>query len=175
LEERDPGVAAGQGFQPQPKYASPDSWLAGLEPATPLIRYRERGFELWRPEGFIILDSETPDTPDRILRRRPRQLRRASGIVPAGLSPPPELRRFLHFVMPYVRRRLSQLLPVVTIGEVFQRQGKLVLSSSHVDLVMGMSQISVPVRLAGLDANPGWVPDFGRVVSFYFLPEGPHA
>jgi hypothetical protein len=31
-----------------------------------------------------------------------------------------------------------------------------------------MDQVDIAVRLAGLDANPGWVPSLGRVVTFYY-------
>jgi hypothetical protein len=34
--------------------------------------------------------------------------------------------------------------------------------------VMSLNDISLPVRLAGLDCDPGWLPDFGRVVKFHF-------
>jgi hypothetical protein len=31
-----------------------------------------------------------------------------------------------------------------------------------------MNAIRLPVRLAGLDINPGWLPWLGRVVSFHY-------
>jgi hypothetical protein len=58
------------------------------------------------------------------------------------------------------------------VGEVLLRPGTLYVSATHVDVVMGMKQVSLPVRLAGLDANPGWVPELGRVVTFHFVQEG---
>ena len=91
---------------------------------------------------------------------------------PAQFSLSPELRRFLHFVLPYARWRLAAVLRGTSFAEVCIRRGRLVLSPSHVDLIMDMSQISVPLRLAGLDANPGWVPELGRVITFHFVPEG---
>jgi len=33
---------------------------------------------------------------------------------------------------------------------------------------MNLDVISLPLRLAGLDRDPGWVPDFGRVVRLHF-------
>jgi hypothetical protein len=32
-----------------------------------------------------------------------------------------------------------------------------------------MSAVRLPVRLAGLDINPGWVPWLGRVVTFHYM------
>jgi hypothetical protein len=33
---------------------------------------------------------------------------------------------------------------------------------------MDLKHVSLPVRLAGLDANPGWYPELGRVVTFHY-------
>jgi len=114
-----------------------------------------------------------PDTrllPSTHSERRRR--RAAAAVRPLHLPLSNELRRFLHFVLPYARWRIGKVLQGVTLQQACLRRGKLILSLSHVDLVMGMNQISVPVRLAGLDANPGWMPELGRVITFHFLAEG---
>jgi hypothetical protein len=51
---------------------------------------------------------------------------------------------------------------------LLRRPGRLYVTATHVDLVMSLEDISIPVRLAGLDRNPGWVPAFARVVQFHF-------
>jgi hypothetical protein len=86
-----------------------------------------------------------------------------------GICVSRDLRRFLHFVVPYARWRLARSLGDLPLQELLLRRGKLFVTRTHVDLVMNMDQISVPARFAGLDANPGWVPDLGRVVNFHFL------
>jgi hypothetical protein len=90
-------------------------------------------------------------------------------VRPAGLSVSPELRRFLHFVMPYARWRLDRALCGAPIEGELLRTGKLCVTATNVDLIMPMKQISIPVRLAGLDANPGWTPSLGRIVKFHFV------
>lgn len=60
----------------------------------------------------------------------------------------------------------------MSLPEALLRAGTLYISRTHIDLVMGMPQISVPVRIAGLDANPGWIPELGRVITFHFVQEG---
>jgi len=35
-------------------------------------------------------------------------------------------------------------------------------------LVTDLNQIWLPARRAGLDRNPGWLPDYGRVVLFHY-------
>jgi hypothetical protein len=37
---------------------------------------------------------------------------------------------------------------------------------------MGLSAVSLPARLAGLDRDPGWMGDLGRVITFHFVEEG---
>jgi hypothetical protein len=39
---------------------------------------------------------------------------------------------------------------------------------SHVDMHLPLSAVQLPVRLAGLDINPGWLPWLGRVVTFHY-------
>jgi len=48
------------------------------------------------------------------------------------------------------------------------RPGRIHVTTTHVDIVMDLESISLPVRLAGLDRDPGWVPAFGRVIQFHF-------
>jgi hypothetical protein len=80
----------------------------------------------------------------------------------------------LHFLLPYFRWRLCDALaksaksPKEAAVDLLYRSGKLYVTSTHVDLVMDLDDVSVPARLAGLDTNPGWVPELGRVVSFHY-------
>ena len=46
--------------------------------------------------------------------------------------------------------------------------GRVYFTSSHVDIVISMDQVKLPIRMAGLDFNPGWQPLFGRVIQFHF-------
>jgi hypothetical protein len=169
LDGRDPQVPPGLGFRPQATYTAAASWLCNLDDRPPLVRYRTQTIEVWRPEGFLVLDSTVSSTRGGPV---PRQLRRAVAVRPAAIPVSPELRRFLHFVLPYARWRLMRALRGIPIEEVLSRRGTLILSSTHIDLVMSMRQISVPIRAAGLDGNPGWVPELGRIVTFHFVPEG---
>ena len=56
----------------------------------------------------------------------------------------------------------------VDVSDLLLRRGQLYVTSSHVDLVMPLDGVSLPVRLAGLDFDPGWLPAFGRVVQFHY-------
>jgi hypothetical protein len=176
LDSRDPRTPPGLAFKPQHTYAAPLSWLANAAEQPRLVRFRSRGLEIWSAEGFLVLDSEDGVPPSGALRpltsSRRRKLRRPARVRPIGLSLSPELRRFLHFVLPYARWRLDRALRGARLEEALLRTGRLYLTATHVDLVMPMKEISVPVRLAGLDANPGWMRELGRVVTFHFVQEG---
>lgn len=51
---------------------------------------------------------------------------------------------------------------------LLQLQARIQVSPSHVDLYAGLNAVQLPVRLAGLDINPGWLPWLGKVVSFHY-------
>jgi hypothetical protein len=50
----------------------------------------------------------------------------------------------------------------------FTRPGSVLVSRTHVDVVLALSEIDIDARLAGLDRDPGWVPGLGRIVLFHF-------
>lgn len=45
---------------------------------------------------------------------------------------------------------------------------KVFVSTSHVDVVFPSDAANVAVRRAGLDRDPGWSPELGRVIAFHF-------
>jgi hypothetical protein len=81
-------------------------------------------------------------------------------------------------VLPYLRFRLKLALELLSpnpqdfIKIVLACPGSIFVTSSHVDLVMDLDDISFSVRRAGLDVNPGWLPDFGRVIQFHYGTKG---
>lgn len=95
-----------------------------------------------------------------------------TGRLVKGLGP--NIIRWMATVLPKIRRRLQTVLNIqgpdqADVGRTLMWfSGKLYVTATHVDLVMSLEDISIPVRLAGLDRNPGWAPDYGRVIQFYF-------
>ena len=51
---------------------------------------------------------------------------------------------------------------------LFHQPGTLYASRTHVDLVLSVEQISIPLRRAGLDRTPGWRPEFGYIITIHF-------
>ncbi len=80
------------------------------------------------------------------------------------------LGRVMGFVYCVLEHALGERIGDVTqLAELLlYRHGQLVVSRTHVDLYMSMEEISIAVRRAGLDRDPGWVPDLARIVYFHF-------
>ncbi len=51
---------------------------------------------------------------------------------------------------------------------LFAHTARVSVTTTHVDVVMALSELPVEVRVAGLDRDPGWVPAAGRYVAFHF-------
>ena len=174
LDFREPGTHPGADFTPQPVYEAPEFWQRGLIELKRYARIRGGRLEVWHGEGFLTLDTTTPvDAAScaRLTRQQRRAFRKDASVCAVGIDLAPELRRFLHFLLPYVRWRLRRALGGASLTDILRRKGTLYITRSHVDLVMRMEQISVTARIAGLDANPGWMPELGRVVKFHFVDD----
>lgn len=66
-------------------------------------------------------------------------------------------------------RPVRDYLALHRIGvDTFTRPGSVVVSRTHVDVVLGLDQIDLDARAMGLDRDPGWVPELGRIVLFHF-------
>lgn len=52
--------------------------------------------------------------------------------------------------------------------ELLQLNATVHFTPSHVDLYAPLNSVRLPVRLAGLDLNPGWLPWLARVVTFHY-------
>jgi hypothetical protein len=47
-------------------------------------------------------------------------------------------------------------------------EARIDYTPSHIDMHASMNAVRLPIRLAALDINPGWLPWLGRVVTFYY-------
>lgn len=70
-------------------------------------------------------------------------------------------------------RPVRQFLTERRIGvDTFTQPGEILVSRTHVDVVLDLDRIDLAARSAGLDQDPGWVPSLGRVVLFHFEQVG---
>jgi hypothetical protein len=54
---------------------------------------------------------------------------------------------------------------------LIRRNARLSSTRTHVDVHFLLRQVDLRVRKAGLDVDPGWIPWFGRVVTFHYHAE----
>jgi hypothetical protein len=102
-----------------------------------------------------------------------------SPCLPFSLSPcpllaniNPALLEWLAEALPPIQARLLAALhlddPAALPAALLLVSARLFVTASHVDLVLALDAASLAVRRAGLDLNPGWLPRFGRVITFHF-------
>jgi hypothetical protein len=172
-----------------PVYRAPARWRAALAETEPRIRWAEDAGRLW-------LWSECGYVTASVARDERHPLDQAhaevaawaeasawelqpgrAGDVPLAADPNNASSADLGFwatvAAPAVVRRLQLALDAehqdrAALLRLLTVRGTLYLSPSHVDLVAGLDEIWLPARRAGLDRNPGWLADYGRVVLFHF-------
>jgi hypothetical protein len=192
LDGRLPGTLPGEHFSHHPNYDIPPGWLKqpGCHPGTRCFwSSNNQRVCLWSEQGFVLHEGHdaTPD-PARAARDRLHicleepdtielvQAAATDAPIDALTGPlldrlNPQLSRWLALVLPFIERRLRLALgteAAQTVEALLLRRGQLFLTSMHLDLVMPMSAVTLPVRVSGLDRDPGWLPTFGRIIRLHF-------
>ena len=187
LDGREEGSLPGWNFQGGDGYRIPESWFQGIIPQNlPWHWAADPGrLRVWSALGFILADVPRGRLPaQRQARQELGRYTDTALLLPADPRDAPlatlapelvgplnrDLGRWLALACPYLGWRLDQTLETDrhARGEWLRVPGWLYVTPTHVDLVTSLEAISLPVRLAGLDRNPGWVGRLGRVVSFHF-------
>jgi hypothetical protein len=68
-------------------------------------------------------------------------------------------------------RRWCRRYARLGLSDVVRRPGRLLGTSTHLAVVFDHCCVDTRVRRAGLDLDPGWIPWFGRVVTFQYAYE----
>lgn len=66
-------------------------------------------------------------------------------------------------------RRWCRRYAQMGLHTLIDRPGRVSLTRTHLDVLLDHEQADIRIRRVGLDLDPGWVPWFGRVVSFHYL------
>ena len=195
LDNREPGMPPGGGFSRPTQYRLPADWRAFF-PATENPRYfwaiRKQRLRIWSELGFVLIDrlEQNPITENYLLAAlqpyagsvdSAQILHRAYTDAPVNCQISPwldginsTLLNWLALILPFIRLFLMSTLNLRPEESLELEKvalfypGELHVTASHVDLVMTLETISLPLRMAGLDRNPGWMPEFGRVILFHF-------
>jgi hypothetical protein len=179
LDGHEPGVAAGPGARPADPVRLPPGWLRRWAAGPARWEWAERRGRLVISDadrGFVIAD--LPCAADRGELAAATELTRlhaagAEGSLhqagPAAPDPPsagePGLARWRGAVGQFAAWLLADR-GVRT--SALARPGRISVTRTHVDVVLDLEDIDMAARVSGLDRDPGWVPDLGRVVCFHF-------
>jgi hypothetical protein len=183
LDGREPDELPGKSFQGSEHFYLPATWLKYVDDdAEGAYAWAADGsrYCLWSGQGYVLaedvhinpwaaLNLYFHNVPVNLSEQpyNNAPIAKLSSPLLTGLNP--DLCRWLVFVIPYVRLRLQQALRgALGLNALLLHSGRMYLTSTHVDLVLSLNSISIPVRMAGFDLNPGWVPDFGRIVLFHY-------
>jgi hypothetical protein len=66
-------------------------------------------------------------------------------------------------------RRWCRRQAHIGLRDLVVRPAWVVSTPTHVDVLFRLEDAEIRVRRAALDVNPGWVPWFGRVVTFHYI------
>lgn len=181
LDGRVKEVPPGADLPALAPYRLPPAWLSALkaEEAKAGLTMTENHLTCTHEAGFTLLDLPGGGEPDSELLLYPGLTTELTAPTPQDQEPSPLLdqltnpaRRWLRLTLPYIRLRLLRALgwpPATDLAtDLLAVPARIYVTRSHVDVVMRMNAVSLPVRLAGLDQNPGWARRFARVITFHF-------
>jgi hypothetical protein len=196
LNGREPGTRLGAALPASIRFHLPPAWLeenrAEYErPHSICWAAGRRTLRLWTEGGYLLVEtprnalSEEAQARTELaayptLAEQAELVRSPLRAAPIHLPSAPLLRelapssaRWLGRVLPFLRQRIMQAMNDVNgehdqVTALLYASGRLYITTTHIDLVMTLDAISIPARMAGLDRDPGWMPDFGRVVLFHY-------
>ncbi len=176
----------GADFDAPKRWAISDAWLAPWLAEAPItaVHYRTTAgrLQLWHADGFVLFDVS------RDLRRKPlaqaqrlcasRRLLRGARLqrlarAPARLRARNARQRWLSWLLSYLQARLALALgsdaSSDAVAALLCRQPASVRwDTTTLQVRLSLATLPLPVRIAGLDRDPGWIPAAGRSLQFEF-------
>jgi|GEM_PF-1400104 len=169
------GTTAGEnGSPPRHKDTKSTTNGRGFVSFVPWSLYGERAiFRAGSARGgehvspFLLLKGRQPQAARSLIARQGKPYLEPE--VAAALAPPAAwwLARVRGFIAYLLSRALDKSLDASE--SLICRPGMLVVSHTHVDLSLPLDAIDIAIRRCGLDRDPGWAPDLGRIVYFHFV------
>jgi hypothetical protein len=187
LAGRSEQEAPGQHFEPLESWHLPVEWLTPF-PEAGVWQWSAGGGRLRvkHPEQFLVLDLPL-DKGDPVQQLRQEmqaygdvqligrgQIDRAPTSRHGKMRP--QLKRWLGWLMPYVRAYLKRALTLSDVDELphilCEHSARILATATHLDIILSLDELPIEIRMAGLDRDPGWVPAAGRFIAFHFeVPE----
>ncbi len=194
LDGREPGMPLGCGMVFPERFSLPLEWLNILKKSGDAMHssscysISENRLLLWCEE-FLLgseplqAEVEAGVQAQGLLDRYPliKTAKLQHALLPDFLDPKPTepmtastiagFIEWFHDVFPFLRLVLMRQCGFDDpddLGGLLRCRGRVQLTRTHLDFHAPMEFISMPVREAGLDQDPGWCPLVGRVVQFHF-------
>jgi hypothetical protein len=191
LDGREPETPIGEGFFAADHYRIPLPWLQMIANGPMDIAYAQTAgvFRIWSTAEYLIAEQASgagQTTREQVLSVMNcydsialNSLKRKAfykspvfdthALLKQVASP--DLLRWLNYVLPFI----SYLLALLTRNDTGQFdsnllrcRGRVFVTNAHIDFCTKLDNIALPIRCAGLDVNPGWLPECGKVVLFQF-------
>ncbi len=97
--------------------------------------------------------------------------------APSLAQTTPALAWWLFRTRPVILEVLNRMLyrdSIWHLETLMAKPARLIVTHTHIDVHMPLDAIDIDVRCAGLDRDPGWVPEFGYIVTFHFQANDGH-
>lgn len=178
MSGRKPATPPGPGFAAPERWKLDAAWLAPWGPVDRLQLHAGRQrLRVLHPQGFAVFD--VPRDPALRPLQQARALCAGQALLRAGVLvracrpvvPVPRAAgaRWLHHWLLYLNARLARTLGADDAPALLCRHDAVIeLGSATVDVHLSLADLPLPVRFAGLDRDPGWIPAAGRSLMFRF-------
>jgi len=112
-----------------------------------------RHHKRWHPAGFPLADAPR--------RKRGGRRKRGQRQDPSA--------RWLRCLALYLDARIRRATDDPALGlSSLAIPGHCRISADRIDIDLALADLPLPLRLAGLDRDPGWLPAEGRAIAFHF-------
>jgi hypothetical protein len=198
LAGRSAGESPGKDFTPPDDWRLPAEWLAPFSPTGTWQWSAGGGrLRVQHPKRFVVLDvpiaeplsaaadpsAVPPQVVDELRVYAACGAKRDAGVEATDFQlqhfaslcdaeSTSRLDRWLGLLMPYVRARLRWGLGLQEEDDLprllCKQAARVFVTVTHLDVVFVLAELPIPIRLAGLDRDPGWVPAAGRFIRFHY-------
>lgn len=170
-------------IDPPTRWEPGDDWLGAWAPIATLghgVDRRAARLHVLHADGFAVFDVPRDTRLRPAAQARALCLTRAGAArarlrpattMPKALPGDPGLRwlhRFADYLAARCMRALGTTSPRKAVVLLCRHAADVRCDASRVEIALPLSGLPLPVRIAGLDRDPGWIPAAGRDVRFHF-------
>jgi hypothetical protein len=182
LSARGAQEPPGRDFMQRDEWRIPADWLA---PFPEQGRWKwtvdEGRLRVLHSQGFCVMEMPLLTADDEAMPTLAREMEAYRGHAAftlqheqMALAPRATgLEHWMKLLLPYVRARLCRALGLNDDRDIplilCEHRARVTLTPVHLNVIFAISELSLEVRLAGLDRNPGWVPAAGRFIAFDYV------